>query len=527
MSLKLRVRAVDETGSPVSGADVSTDDEIVATTDENGVATVDIDTGFNCITVFHSMPAEAQLVFSLGEGSSGVFERTVTLRRGAPLSGSVIAPDGSPLAGAMVEVWTATGRNFIETDDAGSWIVPAMQAGAYEVRAGAQGYALGRAIAGTHDGKTEQRGVVLRVGTGARLHGRVRNPAGPVAGVPVYTEMQPGDDRGAVTDSDGRYEIVGLGQGRHLVRVDSWSSSVVMPGDDGEFELDIELPPEESADEPSAEDASDDASPEAPQPTATLTGRVLRDGVAVTEFGIVRKGFASYHWIARAIIHAPDGRFTLTGLREASCSVHVLALGSAWASTPTIELQPGSTVDLGDIELSHGLRISGTVYDSNGAPIEGARVAIGNPRHDDEPLSDAVDGNFATVTGPDGTFLFDGVHVRSNVWLSASHPQHGASLELPLSGVDEAIRLVLVPTGSIDGEVQPNGAMHSAVLVRPDASENGSHVATVRPSGVFTVENVLAGEYTIEFVQRSRWPRREVRATVIAGQRTRVRLPPP
>jgi hypothetical protein len=170
MSLKLRVRAVDETGSPVSGADVSTDDEIVATTDENGVATVDIDTGFNCITVFHSMPAEAQLVFSLGEGSSGVFERTVTLRRGAPLSGSVIAPDGSPLAGAMVEVWTATGRNFIETDDAGSWIVPAMQAGAYEVRAGAQGYALGRAIAGTHDGKTEQRGVVLRVGTGARLH---------------------------------------------------------------------------------------------------------------------------------------------------------------------------------------------------------------------------------------------------------------------------------------------------------------------------------------------------------------------
>ncbi len=527
MSVKVRLRAVDERGTPLGGAQVRTGDELVATTDESGVATVDIDTGFDSVTVSHSMPAEAQLVFSFGEGSSGVFERTAILRRGAPLSGTVVAPDGSPLAAALVEVWTETGTRFVEADDAGAWSVPAMQAGAYEARASAEGYALGRAVAGTHDGKTEQRGVILRVGTGARLHGRVRNPTGPIAGAHVYTEMQPGTDSVATTDSDGRFQIVGLGPGRHLVSVDSWSSTVVMAGDDSELEIDIELPPEQSASAHSAEDASDRASPQVPQPTATLTGRVLRDGVPVTEFGIVRKGFARYHWIARAIIHAPDGRFTLTGLRETSCSVHVLALGTGWAATPTIELQPGSTHDLGDIELSPGLRVSGTVHDTDGAPVEHARVEIGGPTRDEEPLIDAVDGNFATVTGSDGAFLFDGVHAREHVRVSASHPKHGASLEHPLSGTDETIRLVLVPTGSIDGEVQPNGAMHSAVIVRPDAPDNPSHFARVRPSGVFAVENVVPGEYTIEFVQRPGWPRREARATVLAGQRTRVRLPPP
>jgi hypothetical protein len=71
MSVRLRVRAIDGTGAPVSGALVRTDDETVATTGADGVATIAIETGFALVTVSHSMPAEVQLVFSLGEGSSG------------------------------------------------------------------------------------------------------------------------------------------------------------------------------------------------------------------------------------------------------------------------------------------------------------------------------------------------------------------------------------------------------------------------------------------------------------------------
>lgn len=519
---------MNETGAPVSGALVRTDDETVATTDADGIAIVAIDTGFALVTVSHSMPAEVQLVFSLGEGSSGLIERTITLRRGAPLRGTVTAPDGSPLPDAIVEVWTAAGTTFVETDADGRWHVPAMQAGPYEVRASAPGYARGPAIVGTHDGRTEQHGVALRVARGARLHGMVRNTAGPVAGVRVYTETRPGDDRSTTTDPDGRFELVGLGRGRHHVSVGGWTSSVVMPGDGGDHELEIELPEPEAVPASSMERPDDD-DPVVPQATSTITGRVVRDGAPVTQFAIVRKGLARYQWITRpAIVHSSDGRFTLTGLRESSCTVHALALGSAWASTGTTVLQPGGTLDLGDIELRPGFRVSGTVCNVAGEPVESARVVVaGGPTHGD-PFMDAVEGTFATATRSDGTFLFDGIHLAgAHVRLSASHPAHGASLEHPLAGADQEIRLELVPTGSIDGDIGPYGDGFGAVIIRAEVPEHGGGVAHVRPSGSFTFENVIPGEYSIELVERPRSPRREVRATVVAGQRTRVRLPPP
>lgn len=531
MSVTLRVRAIDETGAPVAGALVRSDDETAATTDADGVAMISgVDTGFASVTVSHSTPAEAQLVLCLGEGSSGIIDRTVTLRRGAPLRGTVVAPDGSPLPGALVEVWSATGTRYVETDADGTWCVPAMLAGEYEVRAGADGYALGRAIAGTHDGKTEQHGVVVRVATGARLHGRVRDSAGgPVARVRVYTEVLAADSRITTTDTDGRFEILGLGAGRRDVSVGSWRSTVVMPGDGGQHELDIELPDAEPTPDLAPADSARDEPVPAPRPTATLIGRALRDGAPVSQFAIVRKGFDSYHWITRpAIIHAADGCFTLSDLRESSCTVHVVALGSAWASTATIDLEPGSTVDLGDIELPRGLRIAGTVCNTAGVPIGGARVTIGAPRHDDDALSDAVEGCFATFSGADGAFVFEGIHLRdSHVRLSACHPARGTSLEQPLRGADETVHLVLVPTGSIDGEIEPCSVMHSSLIVRAVAPEGGTHVVSVRPSGCFTVEHLIPGNYTLELIEHPRLPRREAHATVVAGQRTRVRMPPP
>lgn len=528
MRVNVRVRAIDETGAPVPGALLRIDDETVATTDTDGVATVGIKTGWACVTVSHSMPAEVQLAFTLGEGSSGTFERTVTLRRGAPLTGTVTDPRGAPVPDAVVEVWTAGGTTYVETDADGIWCVPAMQAGEFEVRAGAEGYARGPAISGTHDGRTEQHGVALRVATGARLRGRVRNAQGPVGGLRVYTEMQPGDDRSAVTDDHGRFEIVGLGPGRHHVSAGGWTSSLVMPGDGGEHELEIELPPPEPTPDSAAEPNTQRVASPAP-PTATVEGRVIRDGAPVTQFTIVRKGHDRYDWISRpALIQSPDGRFALTELREPSCSVHVLAPGSAWASTEMMSLPPGGVLDLGDIEPPPGFRIAGIVCNVAGDPVEGAHVAIGSPSHEDDPFSDAIEGNFAAVTGHDGTFLFDGVHLNdSHVRISASHPIHGASLEQPLHGSDDEVRLVLVPTGSIDGEVHPHAVMHTGVIVRGDLPEQGSRVAHVRPSGAFTVENLVPGQYSIELVERPRWPRREVRVTVVAGERTRVRLPPP
>ena len=77
MSITLRLSVIDESGAPVPGAIVRNDKASV-TTGADGVATIGgIDTGFDSVTVEHPMPAEAQLLFSLGEGSSAPLGGTV------------------------------------------------------------------------------------------------------------------------------------------------------------------------------------------------------------------------------------------------------------------------------------------------------------------------------------------------------------------------------------------------------------------------------------------------------------------
>ena len=172
MGVTIRLRVIDEAGAALAGATVSGFDGRLAITDEHGVATLEVSPGFDCLAVTHPKPAEAQLVFSLGEGSAGVLDRTITLRAGAPLGGTVLSADGTPVAEAMVQVWWPDGyATFVESDTNGAWLVPAMHAGEFEARASGPDFARGSAVVGTHDGRTARTDIVLRVATGARLHG--------------------------------------------------------------------------------------------------------------------------------------------------------------------------------------------------------------------------------------------------------------------------------------------------------------------------------------------------------------------
>jgi hypothetical protein len=86
--------------------------------------------------------------------------------------------------------------------------------------------------------------------------------------------------------------------------------------------------------------------------------------------------------------------------------------------------------------------------------------------------------------------------------------------------------LVLVPTGSIGGVIEPFDTARGVVLV--SGGESGNAYSTiVRPSGRFVVEDVVPGAYTVALVERPHAPRREARVTVVAGQCADVRIPPP
>jgi hypothetical protein len=76
-------------------------------------------------------------------------------------------------------------------------------------------------------------------------------------------------------------------------------------------------------------------------------------------------------------ITGSDGRFALSGVPPgANCWVIVTANGYAQATKENIEVSPLQTADAGEILLSKGTEVSGSVMDERHKPIAGAAVSL-------------------------------------------------------------------------------------------------------------------------------------------------------
>ncbi len=168
----------------------------------------------------------------------------VQLAPGAPVSGVVVdAASGAPLADALVLVETALPHQVLErhgedlaplplhavhTDLNGAFAIPHAPAGDLVLRASRPGYAPGWSAVAADSGAAPgslRVAPTLALGAGARVHGRVERSDGtPWAGADVILSQLPGGRRqgagaapmtfgGAVTDSEGRYEVAHLPPG--------------------------------------------------------------------------------------------------------------------------------------------------------------------------------------------------------------------------------------------------------------------------------------------------------------------------
>lgn len=154
----------------------------------------------------------------------------VQLETGA-LGGSARDAVGEPVEGALVRVTPddvrARGGVITETDAAGAWLVPRLEAGTYVVRVGgreawdddAQPACAAVARGGVVVRAGERTTVDLDVGGGGRVVGRVVDPHGVPIGEAVVFVRAP---RGRLLDSvyaqasdDGRFAIEDLGAGAY------------------------------------------------------------------------------------------------------------------------------------------------------------------------------------------------------------------------------------------------------------------------------------------------------------------------
>jgi 5-hydroxyisourate hydrolase-like protein (transthyretin family) len=252
-----------------------------------------------------------------------------------------------------------------------------------------------------------------------------------------------------------------------------------------------------------------------------LTGRIVgADGAAIA--GATVEGQATYgdgSGLVGSTVSAGDGTFTLTALTARPFAVlikpnapHVmatltsgteLALGTPWGSATPRVFEPvdGSSATLGDLELTTGVTIEGTVDVAGSLPPTPAVVNFASATSGTRFSHDIVIESGLTswaVAVPSGAY-----EVTMNSWEVGIEERHPSTLSVPASGPVPAIDFsVQVEDRTLSGVVRnASGEPVAGVRVsayQPDGGGNGRGAIT-DGDGSYTLYNLPAGSYLLAF----------------------------
>lgn len=323
----------------------------------------------------------------------------LVLKEGAAIRGRVLAVDGTPRRG--VDVWAVefeegdtpvpVARPLLGADGPREWTAHAVSGpnGAFALEGVPAGEAalLARArddgqawLAPVRvDSHRPRSGVDLRLMPTRRLTGTVRFADGtPAAEALVLAFGAPGGEARLVVPVSTVADRVG-----------AFALSIPSGGECASLAVDASRRLAVSAVVPADADSVDLTL----RPTGRIVGRVVAaaDGRSIS--GARARAFRNSEegWddlleltalvSARVMPTAPgavaggDGRIEMTGAPSGRASVHLTAPGFV-AREVTVEVPVGGTADLGDVALTRGRVIEGTVVDAAGAPLSGVEVKV-------------------------------------------------------------------------------------------------------------------------------------------------------
>ena len=415
----------------------------------------------------------------------------VALQPGARVTGRLVDAKEAPLAGriALGEVsghatpGVLLDRLVAQTDADGRFVLDAVPVGDHALGANAPGQAPKRvelSVAGT------QRQLDLgdvRMESGLTIRGRVRTPSGEAV-ADASVQAYPTSSRSSTlprtsTDGDGVFVLAGLEP--ETYRVTAFAH--------GRGHASAELEP---ASEP-VELIID--------PFGTIAGRVVdARGRAVDAFRVVARPVVQGQPLSFSPFETDDGRFELPNVEAGSYVVSVEANEHGSATVPARVVGSRPT-DVGTVKLQPGSSLRGSVVDSAGASVEGARVEITRP-----PTNHSI--SFGTepeiVTDRSGAFEAKGLEPGS-VELRASPPDHAPSAPAAIlveSGPEAPeVRLVMGSGGRIEGSLRRRdgaplgGALLSVAAAGPSRMAEPS--TATQADGSFVVEHVPAGRMRV------------------------------
>jgi uncharacterized GH25 family protein len=446
-------------------------------------------------------------------------EVELALTQGATVRGRVVAEDGTPLADAeVVATWRGARAEIVgelcrtSSDGAGAFELVGVASGAVRLVASSKGLLEARLDlpAELVDGGLVE-GVVLTLGRGARLAGRVLFDDGAPAANAVVTAgmdlsqlggagaLDLANTRGgsATADADGRFELTGLSDSQFALtavlevgegeRAGSWRATRSGVRPSGE-ELDVVL-----------------------ARLRGLRGRVttLDSGAPVTEFtvhGTLEGSGAVLGIGATRVTHdvaaSEDGAFVLEGLVPGTWLVSVRAPGHAECREQAVTVPQPDDAPAQLFELALEARVRGTVVDPSGRPVAGARVV---PEVDvgTRVVQSERGTAIAATSGPDGRFELSGLDAGSHE-LRASATGFASndpvSVTVENGATAEGVVLQLRRGGTLVGQVYGDDGAPAAglmVIVQPLPNQFAQYLDTSDDDGRFRFEHLEPGSWQV------------------------------
>lgn len=401
-----------------------------------------------------------------GEEKRGV---EIVLSPAAVLEGRVLSPSGRPLPGAEVQLPPGAmmrrgGFHRTGTDGDGHYVLDSLPPGPLTVEA-------------THpDHGTARRQVELRVGEnslditlegGNEVSGRVIDDAGtPVAGAEVWlassAAFQPFS---TMSQGDGSFRFAAVADGSYQAGVDKTGfarAERVPVTVDGSSVTGIELRLTKGG---------------------AIVGRIT--GVEIADLARVQVQARGRGMPSGGRVE-PDGSYRIDHLGEGEWRVRAELPGTGLYAEGVARLEPGASEARLDLDMEHGLELSGQVR-RNGAPVAG------------EPLF--LEGPQRTMgeTDADGRFRFQGLPSGSyKLWVGGrSGLRHEETVELQ---ADRDVTID-IPAADVAGRVvdAADGSPLADVAIQLLAADGdrASGQAQSDSRGAFVLRGVAEGTWRV------------------------------
>ena len=370
----------------------------------------------------------------------------IALRGGATVEGTVVDARGEPLFEVDLRVRLGAGSSARElttvSDPEGHFILDGLPPGTHTLEAALE-------VAGArHEASrtVEVRGpgtvrTSLRLDTGGSVSGLVVDEQGrplPDAEVEAYVfgrvsaEHSGGVPSSTKTGLDGRFTVHHVPEGECLLRASK-------PGYALDTAVDEVQPGFHVATRAGARDVRLEL-----RYQGSLSGRVVRaDGAPLTGVRIEVNGDSEP-------LQGKDGAFRVPVERAGVQSVRVLTPDRVPVHRE-VEVPLGQDVDLGEVLLESGRRVSGRLVDAETSlPVTGATVQVRAEKKDS--LTEDTSVLLDDETAMDGTFQFLGLEPRP-MTMVVRHPGYVPLLQ-PLGAGDEVLELRLSRGALVEGTVK-------------------------------------------------------------------------